>query len=259
MAKYMSRVMVMVSGGLFFYKHDRINKDYTKYLGPDWKPTFEGASSYVSNHSCWLDILICNFAKDFPIFTPKSGIKKWPVVGTIAEDACEAYFINRAGTKEEREQLVIDLGKKQEECEKGLSRPLILYPEGCTTNNSGLIQFRRGAFFGLHSVQPMTIKYYSPYFNPSHDVIDVLAQAILLMCQPYSTAHIKELPVFKPNEYFFKHHLQPGEEKWHAYMRVVREMMGETLGVPLSDERLEDKFDYKNILYPGKGTKNKSE
>ena len=85
LAKYMSRLMVMVSGGLFFYKHERINKDYKKYLGPDWTPKFEGASSYVCNHSCWLDILICNFAKDFPVFTPKIGIKKWPVVGTIAE------------------------------------------------------------------------------------------------------------------------------------------------------------------------------
>ena len=42
-------------------------------------------------------------------------------------------------------------------------------------------------------------------------------------------------------------------------MRVIREMMAETMGVPLSDQRLEDKFDYKNILYPNKGSKNKNE
>ena len=31
------------------------------------------------------------------------------------------------------------------------------------------------------------------------------------------------LPVFKPNEYFWKHHWREGkEEKWEAYARAVR-------------------------------------
>jgi hypothetical protein len=42
-------------------------------------------------------------------------------------------------------------------------------------------------------------------------------------------------------------------------MRVIRELMGEAMGVPLSDQRLEDKFAYKELLYPNKGGKNKSE
>lgn len=79
------------------------------------------------------------------------------------------------------------------------------------------------------------------------------------MCQPYMTAHIKELPVFKPNDYFFKHHVKEGEEKWMAYMRVIREIMAESLNFKLSDQRLEDKFDYKVALYPKKGSKNKFE
>jgi hypothetical protein len=98
-----------------------------------------------------------------------------------------------------------------------------------------LIHFKRGAFFGLHSVQPLTIKYYSPFFNPSHDVCDVFSQMILLMCQPYITTHIKEFPVFKPNDYFFEHFLENGEEKWNCYMRVVRQLMSENSGLPLSE------------------------
>lgn len=42
-------------------------------------------------------------------------------------------------------------------------------------------------------------------------------------------------------------------------MRVVRSIMGEHLGLPLTDARLEDKFDYKAVLYPGKGGKPKKE
>jgi hypothetical protein len=70
---------------------------------------------------------------------------------------------------------------------------------------------------------------------------------------------VKEMPVFKPNDYFFKHHQQTGEEKWMTYMRVIREIMGEQLGFKLTDARLEDKFTYKAILYPSKGGKNKDE
>lgn len=79
------------------------------------------------------------------------------------------------------------------------------------------------------------------------------------MCQPYSTCDIKELPVFEPNEYFFKHHVKEGEEKWQAYMRVIRQLMADSLHFKLSNLRLEDKFEYKTILYPKKGTLNKHE
>ena len=65
--------------------------------------------------------------------------------------------------------------------------------------------------------------------------------------------------MFEPNEYFFKHHVQEGEEKWQAYMRVIRQIMAETLEFKLSNQKLEDKFDYKQLLYPKKGTKNKFE
>ena len=43
------------------------------------------------------------------------------------------------------------------------------------------------------------------------------------MCQPYSTCDIKELPVFEPNEYFFKHHVKEGEEKWHVKLTAYKE------------------------------------
>lgn len=42
-------------------------------------------------------------------------------------------------------------------------------------------------------------------------------------------------------------------------MRVIREIMAENLKFPLSNLKLEDKFDYKEILYPKKGLKNKFE
>jgi len=37
--------------------------------------------------------------------------------------------------------------------------PLIMNVEGGTTNGTSLIKFKKGAFIGLNSVQPVVIKY----------------------------------------------------------------------------------------------------
>ena len=65
--------------------------------------------------------------------------------------------------------------------------------------------------------------------------------------------------MFKPNEYFFEHHQQKDEERWMTYMRVVRSLMAKELGFKETQCRLEEKFAYKEVLYPGKGSKNKTE
>lgn len=221
-------------------------------------PRYEGASTVVANHSSWFDINLITVLK-FPSFTPKLGIKKWPVIGTVCDVVFNSLFINRAGTPEERNKLTEEIAKRQRLSEGGGAPPLVMFPEGCTTNNTELIQFRRGAFMALTSVQPVTFKYSSPWFNPAHDILDVLAHIFLVTCQPYAYATVKELPVFLPNEYFFKHHQREGEERWATYLRVVRHIMAESLGFKETDSKLEDKFTYKELLYPHKGAKNKYE
>jgi hypothetical protein len=41
-------------------------------------------------------------------------------------------------------------------------------------------------------------------------------------------------------------------------MRVIREIIAEHAGLPLSDLQIEDKFEYKKVLYPGKYDKKKA-
>ena len=81
-----------------------------------------------------------------------------------------------------------------------------MYPEGCTTNNTELVTFRRGPFMGLQSVQPITFKYSSSTVGINHDILDVFSHMILCLCNIWASVELKELPVFKPNEYFFKNH-----------------------------------------------------
>ena len=72
--------------------------DYKKWLGPDWKPSFSNPSTIVSNHICWMDILIAQ-SIFFPSFVAKSSVRKYPFVGNIAA-AIDCLFVDSASTKE---------------------------------------------------------------------------------------------------------------------------------------------------------------
>lgn len=56
-----------------------------------------------------------------------------------------------------------------------------MFPEGTTTNNLGLIPFKRGAFESLVSVKPFVIKYTGPFFKPTCEAIDVGAVVFIAM------------------------------------------------------------------------------
>ena len=178
----------------------------------------------------------------FPSFTPKAGIKKWPLIGDICIYVFNSLFINRSATPEERAQIMEDIKQRQILSETGKVQPILIFPEGCTTNHTSIVTFRRGAFFAERSIQPFTLEYSSPYFNVAHDILNFLAHIILITSQPYVTCRVKMLPVFQPNEWFFSNHKKDGEERWETYMRVMRDIVSEHSGKPLSNQRMEDKF-----------------
>ena len=68
--------------------------------------------------------------------------------------------------------------------DKGTFSPLMVFPEGGTTNGKRISPFKRGAFVGLRSVKPMVIQYEAPVISPSIDVIEEADVAILL-CSPF--------------------------------------------------------------------------
>jgi hypothetical protein len=94
------------------------------------------------------------------------------------------------------------------------------------------------------------MKYYSPLMNPAHDILPMFAHFILMMTGGYIILYTKEFPVFKPNEYFWKNHWDEkgGEQKWEAYMNVIRNLMAQSFDFKLSDLAIEDKAVYKSLL-----------
>ena len=84
----------------------------------------------------------------------------------------------------------------------------------------------------LRAVKPHYTKVYSmTSASPCHgDAISMVAH-ILVMIHTFRTKYVvHEMPVFKPNDYFWKNHWDGKEDKWKTYARAVRSVMIENGG-----------------------------
>ena len=70
-----------------------ISVDYSNFLGPDWEPEWTGASTIVSNHNSFNDVMFFIW-KYQPCLTLAASIKKLPFVGPMVE-AIGTIFVYR--------------------------------------------------------------------------------------------------------------------------------------------------------------------
>jgi hypothetical protein len=80
------------------------------------------------------------------------------------------------------------------------------------------------------------------------DASTLLAYLNILIHCVFTIYTTHEMPVFEPNEFFWKNHWDGKEEKWVAYARAVRTLMAEAGGLKLSDSSMEDKMAYKKLI-----------
>jgi hypothetical protein len=85
---------------------------------------------------------------------------------------------------------------------------LNIFPEGCTTNGTKLAKFKKGAFNSLRPVRLAVISYKTPSwgFSPTTDCLGFINSQILIQMCGYIIVNVDVLPVFEPNEYFWKNH-----------------------------------------------------
>ena len=103
---------------------------------------------------------------------------------------------------------------------------------------------------GLSSIKPVLIKYDNRFFDAENCVMKIQCHCLLIGTAFYQSVKVMALPVFQPNDYFFQNHQKEGEEKWETYMRVIRDIMSDALGCPKCDLSIEDKFKFKELIYP---------
>jgi 1-acyl-sn-glycerol-3-phosphate acyltransferase len=140
----------MLAANQFWVKREYVEPDWRKYLGPDWVPTYEGASTLVCNHSCWTDTCIYIYLC-MPSFLAKKSVRNYVGVGPCSI-ALQSLFVDRSGTKEEKKKVLDDICERQKLSEQGILPPIVIEPEGGTSNGLYVTKFMKGAFFGLNSV-----------------------------------------------------------------------------------------------------------
>lgn len=57
MGQLSGRLHLLIAG-VYWINYEYVEDcGYQKWLGPEWKPQWEGSGTIVSNHVCWMDIL----------------------------------------------------------------------------------------------------------------------------------------------------------------------------------------------------------
>ena len=81
-------------------------------------------------------------------------------------------FIPRGKSKEDKEQIIAEITKRQNLIEStGLLNPVLMFPEGRTTNGSSLVNFKRAAFITEKRVKPIILDYQNAAVHPAFDTI----------------------------------------------------------------------------------------
>lgn len=261
---WMVFIMSIVSGVWFPKKIELKEKaiaTYKKYLGSNFdyadQLKTDDYSTVICNHVGWIDILYLS-ATTNASFVSKDSVRKIPFLGAVAQ-AMNHVFINRGGTKEEREQVVKVIEERQNLIsKKEIKNKLLIFPEGTGTNNTGLIKFKKGPFGGLYPVKPYAIlvhdsiskvtdkKKSTDQFSLGAGVMSSLTHVVLSLCYLYFDDFVVvNLPVITPTEFMFQNYSHLGKEKSDIYMEVSRRIMAEVIDFPLLDnETYEKKLEY---------------
>lgn len=116
-----------------------------------------GAGLTVSNHLTYLDILVYAAARPF-LFVAKSEVRKWPLLGTMAALG-GTIFVDRGRSL----QVAQAAGQIEQGLRDGI--PVLLFPEGTSSDGSSVLPFRPPLFDSAIRtgawVTPAAIRYHA--------------------------------------------------------------------------------------------------
>lgn len=198
----------------------------------------------VSNHLSWCDILI-HMSRSFPSFVARVGTEKLPFVGLISQ-LMQCIYVQRENKTSETKGVSALVKERMQVVAKGgtTDRPMLLFPEGTTTNNRYLLPFKTGAFLAAVPVQPVLVKYHEGAVSCCWESMPALKHLFLMMCEPFHGVTCYELPVYVPS-------LEEQQDPV-LYANNVREYMlrygSQLFGLKPIDSGLEWKRKYHELL-----------
>ncbi|CAD8148403.1 unnamed protein product [Paramecium pentaurelia] len=219
---------------------------------PDYKRTelSKGQPSIIiSNHSSWYDTITYVY-KYLPSFMSKVTVSKYPLFGWITT-SLKSIYVDRE-SEESRHKCVTDLAERVTQINQGqLFPPVIIFPEGTTTNGECLIPFKRGAFDPLLPVKICCLKYSKRRFHPVMDVIGIGYMTLFALNQLANEVEIIEFEgLFDPT--YLNLQKYPQEKRWEVYADACRDVMAKALGINLIEATYRDGMEYQKKYVTGK-------
>ncbi|KAG6964232.1 hypothetical protein JG688_00007786 [Phytophthora aleatoria] len=181
----------------------------------------------VSNHLTFFDGLYI-FTLLSPSIAMKTDVANLPLVSRIVQ-MIQPILIDR-GTTEGRRRAMNDITSHVADPSKP---PLLVFPEGTTSNQTVLCKFKVGSFVSGVPCQPIVLRYPYKHFDMSWPPgVSGLYLALRVLCQVYNRLEVEILPAYYPSE---REQNDP-----QLYANNVREVMAKALGVPTTNHAFED-------------------
>lgn len=225
-----SRIVLFAVGCVFIKEErdpEKAEKIYKKYLGPDYKISYdEPFCTIINNHCSWVESYYFN-AKYNAGYVGKKSAQKVPLISHIGKYNKTIYCDRQS--EADRLKAVEDIANRQKDLMSGKEKTqLAIYPEGTMTNGTYIIKFKRGAFMTL-----LPLKLHIEKIDHSEEnslavaAMDFPLHMILACCYLWHNVTFLDLPVIKPTEYMYEKYKDLGEEKWMIYMNVTKKLMAE--------------------------------
>lgn len=245
-------IVVMTSFGII-KSEKKVEFDYTKYLGKNYSKGEQLVpATYIVNHTSWIDIVLMGSIIS-PGFISRINVKSYPVIGYIAT-CLGCIFVDRDDKQNRGSAITKVIAKQNSIISREDSSKLLIFPEGTTSNTTGIMPFKQGAFLSSLPVKPYVIK-----FDPINrislamSVIEMLVHYFIILCTPIHYVELISLPLFVPNEYMYNESKYSKLDiKWKVYAETMREIMCETSGLKPVDGSYEMKVEYLDFLRKNK-------
>jgi lysophosphatidylcholine acyltransferase / lyso-PAF acetyltransferase len=190
----------------------------------------EDAPVVIANHTTFVEPVYFA-ARIGATFIASADKASLPVAGAVLHVA-QAILVDRQSA--DSRHATVDALKARAADAPRWATPVMLFPEGTTTNGRALIGFKAGAFLCGRPVQPCIVSYPFDHCDPCWVADGPSLYALLwrLGCQFYNRMTVRYLPVYKPS---------PAElADTMLFARNVRAVMARAMGVPITEHSFDD-------------------
>lgn len=181
----------------------------------------------VCNHISFIDgLFLLSYLA--PSIAMKADVADIPLIGKVVQTT-QPILIDRT-TPEGRKHALREIA---EHIAAPDFPPLLIFPEGTTSNQDYLTKFKVGSFTSGVSCQPLVIRYPFKHFDVSWTPgVSGIYLIFRMLCQVYNRLEVEFLPAYFPS--------QDEIEKPELYAENVRQVMAKTLGVECTNHAFED-------------------